>query len=67
VRTGKIVAGEKLTILPSFLPAQALALTDLHDSPIRAAESGMCFKMSLNCTYPEDLNVGNFLVRRTDT
>jgi translation elongation factor EF-1alpha len=64
VRTGKIRAGEKLTILPSYLPAQALTLTDLNDTPIAYACAGMQVKITLNCTYPEDLATGNFLVAR---
>lgn len=67
MRTGKIRAGEKLTILPSQLPAQALSLTDILDKPINTAYPGMNIKIALNCLYPEDLVPGNFLVGRQDT
>lgn len=53
--------------MPSHLPAQALHLTDLLDNPIKAAERGMTVRMALNCSFPEDLNVGNYLVARKDT
>jgi len=53
--------------MPSNLPAQALSLTDIQDRPLKVAGCGMSIKISLHCTFPEDLAAGNYLVAREDT
>lgn len=57
--------GDKLTLMPTWNPAQALSIIEAASmKQVKVARKGDLVLIHLNVLHPEDIQIGNFLVKR---
>ena len=65
VRQGKLRVGDKLTLMPTWKPAQAIQIVNVATmKQVEAAGQGELVQIQLNVSEPEDINTGMLLVSR---